>query len=125
MVVDSIRRYFTFGVTTDYQIIYESPTEMPAITICNLNPFNKNYSFNNSDYIRNILVMHHITPELNVTSNEYAITVVENAASLIKAAVTADYCLSKKQKIDLGFTIDRMIIRLEMCYFSIFNHIIY
>lgn len=31
--------YFAYEVNINYQVVSESPTEFPAITICNLNPF--------------------------------------------------------------------------------------
>lgn len=56
-----------------------------------------------------------ISPQINVTSDEIAITKVQAAANILKASVTADKSLSESDLIKLGFTMDTMIIS---CFFD-------
>lgn len=37
IILDSINEYLNFDTTTDTKIIYENPTEFPAVSFCNLN----------------------------------------------------------------------------------------
>ena len=86
---------------------------MPAVSICSLNPFDISANWNNSYYIRNILKTNNIY--IAIKSDEYAEEAVCRAASILRASVTADTCLSQEQLVDLGFTIDKMLIS---CYFN-------
>ena len=58
-----------------------------------------------------------ISPTINVTglSDTYAITLVDEAASLLKAYVTADKTLNKTQLKTLGFSIDSLLVS---CYYN-------
>ena len=43
-IIKSFQQYFEFEVVTQVRVIPEIPSEMPIITICNINPLTTNYS---------------------------------------------------------------------------------
>ena len=68
-------------------------------------------------YINTALGKNHITPTINVTgqSDVYAISLVEEASSIIKAYLTADTTLSDYQRKQKGFLIDSLLVS---CYYN-------
>ena len=46
MVYMSLTEYFSYSVTVDINRVHELPATFPAVTICNLNPFNEKYAYN-------------------------------------------------------------------------------
>ena len=59
-IYGSITNFMNFEVTNKFNVIYETPTVFPTVTICNINPFttNESYVFLKSMY----------PPELNLTN---------------------------------------------------------
>jgi len=102
-------------VNINYQVITDSPTEFPSVSICNLKPFDLTYSEENSDYLMKFLLEKSISPKLSVSSGEYAVDVLEEAASTLKASVSADKSLNDSFLESLGFTLDTMLIS---CYYN-------
>ena len=70
-----------------------------------------------STYIKAVLDQNKIPRTLNVTgqSGVYAITVVEEASSVIKAYITADKTLSDYQRKQKGFPISSLLVS---CYYN-------
>jgi hypothetical protein len=44
-VTKSIRRFYKYEVAIETEIVREQPTDFPAVTVCNLNPFNEVRAF--------------------------------------------------------------------------------
>jgi hypothetical protein len=113
--------YFKYEVTINYQSVVESPVEFPAVTVCNLNPFNTANQANTSVYLANILTEKGISAEafssrLNATSTTAkSMFVVSHASNLLKAAIMNDKSLSASGREMLSFTLGSMLIS---CYFN-------
>jgi len=44
-VIQSVMGYFEYAVVTKSQLVYETQTQFPKVTICNLNPFITEYAY--------------------------------------------------------------------------------
>jgi hypothetical protein len=44
-VIQSVIGYFEYAVVTKSQLVYETQTQFPKVTICNLNPFTTEYAY--------------------------------------------------------------------------------
>jgi hypothetical protein len=88
------------------------PTEFPAITICNLNPFDVN---KNVSYIEDALKFNNISIIISLNESQQAFRKVNEAAKLLKAFVLSDQKLNSSSLEQLGFTIDAMLIS---CFYN-------
>lgn len=113
----NIASFFVYSVNVNYISLRESPTDFPAITICNLNPFDVSGDPDTGTYINNVLQNNKISPTINLTESgtELAITAVKIAAKILKATVVADKSLNDTSLKKLGFTIESMIIS---CFYN-------
>lgn len=100
-----IINYLSYEVVVNYQVISESPVELPTYTICNLYPFNLAGSQFAGTYVESVLAKNNITSKITVSNDEYAITKVKQAANIVKSTVTSDTNLTTAQLKSLGFTI--------------------
>jgi hypothetical protein len=55
LVTNSVHRYYSYETVVSTQIIRETPTDFPAVTICNLNPFNEIYSYDQMAKVAQVL----------------------------------------------------------------------
>lgn len=67
MITMSIMNYYRYETITKAETMYEFPTHFPAVTICNLNPFQTNYSF---DFITDFFKSNNLT---NLNDTEWPI----------------------------------------------------
>ena len=51
LIIELIMSFLSFGVSTTYRTLYETPTLFPKITFCNLNPFTTKYAM---EFLRQI-----------------------------------------------------------------------
>ena len=113
-----ILSYLSFGVVTSDQIVVDSPAEFPSVTICNLNAIDLSSDSATGDYINTILKFNQISGVINVTDlpdDRYAITLIDEAAMLLKAYITADKSLNDTELKKKGFSMDQLIIS---CYYN-------
>jgi hypothetical protein len=101
-------------VIMNYQTVVQSPTEFPAITICNINPFNT-ANQNTSEYMRNVLDRHNFSKHDIRKTNIDSFFFVNRASNVIKATILNDKNLSKADLMNLGFSLRVMLIS---CYFN-------
>lgn len=47
-IVGLVQEYFTFPVTTEVRVVYESRLEFPSVTVCNMNQFKRSRLHNDS-----------------------------------------------------------------------------
>jgi acid-sensing ion channel 5 len=110
IVVNFIITYLTFATNVNVAIINESPIDFPAITFCNLNPFNTR-NVETQDYINMILEKNNLSYLLTMTEidwNETAFSLANKALDLIKASAASNN--SSKARKKLGFQIDEMLL---------------
>ncbi len=116
--------YLEFSTFINYNTMIESPAEFPAITICNLNPFDMGTYAETGTYINKKLVANQISPTVNISANDIGISVVHAAADILKASVIADN-LNDTYKKNLGFNLETMLISCfyngQTCFASNFS----
>lgn len=104
-----------YEVVVSNQIVSESITEFPSVTICNLNPFDVATESYTGQYLVEKLNLNSILPVITSNNETFSYELVDDAASLLKAVASSDKNLTSKQLESLGFTIDTMLIS---CYFD-------
>ncbi|RNA20730.1 FMRFamide-activated amiloride-sensitive sodium channel isoform X1, partial [Brachionus plicatilis] len=114
-VVSIILDYFKYEVVVSYKIVSDSPSPFPAITICNLNPFDYGTDEYTGTYLQNALINNSINPYIKLSTNDTAILKVDEIRSIIKAHATADKNLTSDDLKKKGFTIDTMLIS---CFYN-------
>ncbi|RNA09553.1 FMRFamide-activated amiloride-sensitive sodium channel isoform X1 [Brachionus plicatilis] len=114
-VVTIILAYFKYEVVVSYKIVSDSPSPFPAITICNLNPFDFGTDEYTGTYLENVLINNSINPSVKLSTNDTAILKVDEIRSIIKAHATADKNLTSDDLKKKGFTIDTMLIS---CFYN-------
>lgn len=100
-------KYFEYSVKISTNVESTNKVEFPAVTFCNLNPFDRNKSQN---YIDNVLQENQIEHVKNITLIDRNPKFI---SELIKANIADEYFknnLTSKQVRDLGFDIDYMML---------------
>lgn len=106
----AIVNFLKYEVNINLKTVIESPLEYPAVTICNLNPFDVAAETTTGDYIKTALRASQMSPSIVPLQNETAYYVVNLAAKILKATVVADQALSKESAKKLGFSIESMLV---------------
>ena len=103
--------YISYAVIVSTDFIYESPTPFPAVTICNIYPFDQmnvtTRRFFNTTLTKNNLSNNIITNESNP-----AIYQVNQILNLLRAAVISSFGSNSFQ---LGFSLESMLLS---CFFN-------
>lgn len=107
--------FFSYGTNTNFQVVQESPSDFPAVTFCNLNPFDLATEYWPGLYVFNKLTENKICPVVSVNGNEIGITKIEEAASALKSYVMTDKSLNFTDLKRLGFSWETMVIS---CFFN-------
>lgn len=107
-IISVIKIYLNYPVIVDVQLVHESPTYFPAITICNLNQFNNKRSKN---FIDQIINSYNLTNK-NLNSIKYT----QELNELLKREIKHLNLNESTLKL-LGYTIDEMLISCS------FNHL--
>ena len=66
----------------------ESPSPFPAITFCNLNPFDFSKTTFNRTYFSEIIKRNNLSSVVSLSSEDEAFSTISNATTLIKAYIT-------------------------------------
>jgi hypothetical protein len=91
------------------QVVEKSPVDFPAVSVCNLNPFDRSKS---QSYIDKVLANNNISYVDDINKIDMNPSIVTN---LIRASIAADKNLTDNQRRQLGFDIDYMLLT---CYFN-------
>jgi hypothetical protein len=108
-IIAVIVQYIKYGVLINMQVVDKAPIEFPAVTVCNLNPLNRNFS---QYYIDRVLAKHNMTSVNNYRTMSISPDTVKY---LIKSNIAADSNLTITEKRKFGFEIDYMLLT---CYFN-------
>jgi acid-sensing ion channel 2 len=108
-IYNIIVEFIKFEVLINQQVITEAPVDFPAVTVCNLNPFDR---FTAQEYINRVLEKNNISHVSNITRIDINPKFVNN---LIKASMLNDQNLTSDSIRHLGFDFDYMLLT---CYFN-------
>lgn len=114
-MINSILQYLTYPVNVSYSSVKFSPAEFPAVTLCNLNSFDVTTDIFATKYIDDTLLANRISPLVKLSTSDLAMVKVNEAATILKSAVTADTALNSSYLKKLGFTMETMLIS---CYYN-------
>jgi hypothetical protein len=92
LVINSVNGYYKFETTVSIRHIRETPTVFPAVTICNLNPFDELYSYD---------AMAEIAKNYNQTKNctDKKVVLINRFLNIIMALVVDNYSEYKNYTI--------------------------
>lgn len=110
IVTNYFIKFFTWPSNTNIAIINESPSNFPAVTICNLNPLYKKRS---QTYINNVLQKNNMSYLNNLTHmnpNQLATDLQTSVLNTIKAAASTDTTLNSTSLKLLGWDINEMLM---------------
>jgi len=108
-IASIIKTFLLFEVLTNQQVSNVSPVDFPAITVCNLNPFDRRHAQN---YINMVLTNNNISYVNDITKIDINPKLISN---LIKASIKSDQFLNVTQIQYLGFDLNYMILT---CYYN-------
>jgi hypothetical protein len=112
-IISIIVSYFSYNVLINMQIVDKSNVDFPAVTVCNLNPFDRRYS---QDYINKVLAKYNLSSSLDyynkVENKELSPSQV---LFLLKSNLANEFNLTTEQKRKFGFEIDYMLLT---CYYN-------
>lgn len=80
-----------------------------------MNPFDVTGDSGSGDYVNNLLIKNGITPNIDVGENDTGVSLVQNAANLLKAGVFSDKNLTDESAAKLGFSMETMLVS---CFFN-------
>lgn len=108
-IASIIKTFLLFEVLTNQQVSNTSPVDFPAITVCNINPFDRRHA---QSYINMVLTNNNLSYVNDITKIDINPKLVSN---LIKASIKSDPSLNVTQIQNLGFDLNYMILT---CYFN-------
>jgi acid-sensing ion channel 2 len=106
-IINILIVFFQYHVLINMEFENDPPIDFPAVTVCNLNPFDKRYA---EDYIKTVL-------SANNKSYVYNLSLIDiepaQVYKLIKSAVISDSTLNDSARSQLGFSLDYMQLRCQ------------
>jgi hypothetical protein len=115
VVANIFTSYFKYKTSVRYKTILESPTDFPAITVCNLNPID-GYTDETMNYVAMMEQKYNVSRNVELTDNEtLAIVEVLDVKAKFRSYVTFDQNLTDSQRESLGFTLEKMLIS---CFYN-------
>jgi hypothetical protein len=108
LVAGYLKTYFQYKFVVSTKLYNQLPTDFPAISICNLNPYYKNRSIS---FINKVLQKRKVTVLLTLntlSSNDTPNKLSNLALNIIKGEATVQ--LTAAERASLGFYLDNMLI---------------
>jgi hypothetical protein len=103
-------------VTVQLSTEVETLTTFPAVTFCNLNPFDFTTVNNTGVYINNAIMSGQLNPYVTVNgSNDTAAERVYDILSYLKSYIIADKNKSEEDRHLMGFSLETMLVS---CFFN-------
>lgn len=112
-------------MSVDVNNIDENIAIYPAVTICNINPFDSSNSVVSS-FVNTTLATYNISPTITPTDSNPAIYQFSQVIKILKAESISKNNLVKDYGKNLSFSLDSMLISCyfngDRCYSSNFSH---
>lgn len=108
-IVGIIQTFLLFEVLINQQVVTDSPIEFPAVTVCNLNPFDRRKA---QSYIDQVLAKNNLSYVSDVNKIDINPKLIN---TLIKSSIMGNSSLTSEKIEQLGFHIDYMLLT---CYFN-------
>lgn len=108
-IVSVLIAFLQFEVLINQQVTTDTPIDFPAVTVCNLNPFDRRTSQN---YIDQVLAKNNLTYVNDTTKIDINPKLIN---TLIKSSIIGDKKLNLTQVENLGFQLGYMLLT---CYFN-------
>ncbi|RNA27956.1 acid-sensing ion channel 1 isoform X2 [Brachionus plicatilis] len=108
-IVGIIQTFLLFEVLINQQVVTDSPIEFPAVTVCNLNPFDRRKA---QGYIDQVLAKNNLSYVSDVNKIDKNPRLIN---TLIKSSIIGNPNLTAENIEQLGFHIDYMLLT---CYFN-------
>lgn len=108
-IIGIILTFLKFEVLINQQVATDSPIEFPAVTVCNLNPFDRRKAQNYIDKVLENNNLSYVTDVNKIDKNPKLIN------TLIKSSIIGNPNLTAENIENLGFHIDYMLLT---CYFN-------
>jgi hypothetical protein len=102
-------QYFDYDVYVQLKQHIESPTVFPAITICNLNPFDLTNDENSTAFFTTMLLSAPYNPIVAPRISRPTIAHLKDMNTFMKAFINAEYDNEEDRK-NTGFSIEKMLI---------------
>jgi len=111
-----IQQYLTYSVTTQYTTVFQTPQNFPAITICNLYPFNFSTPALLAFY-NNILIANGLSSTITPTNTNPGIEQIRIIRDFLKAQIIANSSgiYTKTYIESIGYTYSDLVIS---CYYN-------
>jgi hypothetical protein len=103
-----LKEYFKYQTTLSVKLFRESPTDFPAVTFCNLNPFNELRALT---FMKDVLDGPRDT--LVANRSNYSMAQVNNNHMKIIKRRMLNANISSRERSSYGFTIDEMLTYCE------------
>lgn len=113
----TVDAYLQYGTVTTISSYQDSLQTFPAITICNINPFDSGNPTTYA-YMTAQLNASHLSTSITPGSGQYSIYLVRQAMDVIKSSAIANFSSNPSYVYDLGFSINYLLIS---CYFNGFT----
>ncbi len=111
-----IQQYLTYSVTTQYTTVFQTPQNFPAITICNLYPFNFSTPALLAFY-NNILIANGLSSTITPTNTNPGIEQIRIIRDFLKAQIISNSSgiYTKTYIESIGYTYSDLVIS---CYYN-------
>jgi hypothetical protein len=105
--------YYQYGVSVSISTNFESTTQFPAVTLCNLIPFDLN---SNTNFFMSMIQNASLTPNITPTLSSPGIYQVQQTMNFLRANILANSQTYNSTFLkSLGFDLNSMLIS---CYFN-------
>lgn len=115
-LVQYMQLYYHYNVVVKYENVIDAPASFPAVTFCNLNPFDLASDASTGKYISQVLKNHNLSAISILNGKQNSTQIADRASAILKSNVVADSRWLNASEIEnLGYSLDQMLIS---CYFN-------
>ena len=110
VIVTTLINFFSWKTNANMVLIREAQSEFPAVTICNLNPFDFTTNKSTGDFVNQALLKQNASSYIELIDRINFVDEISRITDLIKAAIQSDNALTSAQVKSLGFSLETMLI---------------
>lgn len=108
-IINIISSYFSYDVLITMEVVDRVPVDFPAVTVCNLNPFDRRYA---ERYINRVLDENDLSHVNNISLIDLTPVKIKY---LVRSAMASDHNLTESDRRSFGYDIDYMLLT---CFFN-------